>query len=355
MVVLRIVTFLFLALVLALETGPAFSADLRVEYVEAREAPLQMDLPLTGTIEAADSIDLGFRQSGRVIEVLVEEGDHVETGQALARLDSVQQDQALNVAQANLAAAEATLEQTRQASDRAAAMLDRGVGTRAARDAALQLLSGARGALRRAESSVDQARRAVDETVLRAPRPVVVTNREIAPGQIVGAAQPAFSLSTLDGLEAVFQAADHPLLRNAIGLKVALTTIDIDRPAMTGTVSEIAPLVDPRTGTVTVRVRMNRVDDSVSLLGAAVRGNLLVSTETGVVLPWTAVMRQGDATAMWVVGRDDRVELVPVRISRFADGAVFVSDGIVPGQVVVGAGSQLLYPGRKVQPAGVRQ
>ena len=332
---------------------PAQAADLRVEYVSAREEALQMDIQLTGTIEALDSIALGFRQSGRVVEVLAEEGDHFQTGEPLARLDSVQQDQALKVAQANLAAARAAQAQARQADERARAMLERGGGPRAARDAAAQALSEADGSVRRAESAVDQASRAVDETVLRAPQPVVVTSRDIAPGQVVGAAQPAFSLATLNGLEAVFQAADHPLLREAMGLTVELTTIDFNRQQMSGTITEIAPLVDPQTGTVTVRALIGEVGSDVSLLGAAVRGHLRMSAEPGVVLPWTALMRHGDTSAVWVVDDEDRVHLTPVRIDRFADGIVYVSDGVAAGQTVVGAGSQLLYPGRKVQPAGV--
>ena len=351
MVVLRVLA-VFLAL-LPLGVG-AQSADLRVEYVTARQEPLAVDLQLSGSIEALDSVDLGFRQSGRVVEVLVEEGDRVQPGQALARLDSVQQDQALKVAQANLAAAEAAQAQARQASQRANAMLERGVGTRAARDAAEQGLSEATGSVQRAESAVDQARRAVDDTVLRAPQASVVTNRAVAPGQIVGAAQPAFSLATLEGLEAVFQAPDHPLLDAAMGREVRLTTIDIDRPDLTGTVTEIAPLVDPRTGTVTLRARIGPVTGNMSLLGAAVRGHLQISTDAGIVLPWTVLMRQGESPAVWIVDDDDRVRLTPVRISRFGNNTVYLSDGVEAGQTVVGAGSQLLYPGRKVQPAGVQ-
>lgn len=330
-------------------------ADLRVEYVTARQESLAVELQLSGTIEALDSVDLGFRQSGRIVEVLVEEGDRVEAGEALARLDSVQQDQALKVAQANLAAAEAAQAQALQASDRARAMLDRGVGTRAARDEAVQALSEAQGSVQRAKSATEQAGRAVEETVLRAPQASVVTNRAVAPGQIVGAAQPAFSLATLDGLEAVFQAPDHPLLREAMGREVLLTTIDIDRPAMTATVTEIAPLVDPQTGTVTLRARLAPVTGSISLLGAAVQGHLQIAVDAGVVLPWTALMRQGESAAVWVVDAEDRVRLAPVRINRFGKGTVYVADGIAAGETVVGAGSQLLYPGRRVQPAGVLQ
>ncbi|MBU3028643.1 efflux RND transporter periplasmic adaptor subunit [Paracoccus marinaquae] len=331
----------------------AESDDLNVEYVTATVEPLRLDIELSGTIEAVDSVDLGFRQSGRVIEVLVEEGDHVRPDQALARLDPEQQYQALKVAEAGWAAARATQAQAHQASDRAKAMLERGVGTQAQLDAATQASSEADGLVKQADSSVDQARRAVEDTVLRASDVSVVTARLIAPGQIVGAAQPALSLARLDGLEAVFQAPDHPLLRESMGRKVRLATIDIERPGMTGTVTEIAPLVDPQTGTVTLRARIDEFGGSDGLLGVAVRGHLMMSVGEGIALPWTALMRLGDGPAVWIVGKDDRAALVPVQISHFADRTVYLSEGIEAGQIVIGAGSQLLYPGRRVRPAEV--
>lgn len=344
-----------LALPLAVFGSDALAQDdlLRVEMVEATDKPILIDFQLSGTIEAKDSIELGFKQSGRVIEVLVDEGDYVQAGQALARLESVQQDQALQVARASLAAARASAEQAMQASDRAKALLARGVGTRAARDSAVQAESEANGALESAESNLDQAQRAVEDTVLRAPQEVVITARDIAPGQIVGAAQPAFSMATLDGLEAVFEAADHPRLDDALGSEVRLVTLDIDRPPMSGKVTEISPLVDPATGTVTLRVAIDGARSDTALLGAAVRGYVNISVDQGISVPWTALMRQGDAAAVWIVGQDNSVSLTPVTINSFIDGMVLLSDGIQPGQIVVGAGSQLLYPGRQVQKAEV--
>ena len=54
------------------------------------------------------------------------------------------------------------------------------------------------------------------------------------------------------------------------------------------------------------------------------------------------------APAVWLVDDTDRVRLAPVRIQRFIDGTVILGDGVEPGQIVVGAGSQMLYPGREV-------
>ncbi|RJL08985.1 efflux RND transporter periplasmic adaptor subunit [Paracoccus siganidrum] len=340
------------AALMSISTAFAEHDAIAVEYVTAVEQDMVATIELTGSIEARDSVDLGFRQSGRVIEVLVEEGDHVARDQPLARLDSVQQEQGRKVAEASLAAARAALAQARQASDRAEAMLSRGVGTRAARDAAAQALSEAQGAVERAESALEQANRAVSDTVLVAPDDAVVTARNIAPGQIVGAAQPVLSLAELEGLEAVFQSADLPLLDKAMGTQVRLEAIDFDMPAMTGTVTEISPLVDPQLGTVAVRAEIDNGDGAIELLGAAVRGHMRISTSSGVLVPWTALTRHGDGAAVWLV-EGEQTRLVPVEISNFGDKGVFLSAGVEAGQVVVGAGSQLLYPGRGVHQATV--
>ncbi|VDS08466.1 Efflux pump periplasmic linker BepF [Paracoccus haematequi] len=331
----------------------AQNALLRVEMVAAREQPVQIDLQLSGSLTATDSVQMSFRQPGRVTRVLVDEGDRVTKGQELARLDSVQQDQALHVAQAGLDAARAGLAQARLASERANALLARGVGTRAARDDALRALSEAQGSVERAESTLDQARRAVEDTVMRAPQDAVVTARDMAPGLVVGAAQAVLTLATLDGLEAVFNAPDHPALDSAMGTVVRLDTLDIDRPQMRGTVSEISPLVDPASGTVAMRVRIDDVAADTALLGAAVRGHVDIAVDRGIAVPWTALMRDGDRPAVWRVDDDSRVSLVPVTIAQFVDGLVYLSDGIAAGDMVVGAGSQLLYPGRQVQQAKV--
>ncbi|MBA49720.1 MAG: efflux transporter periplasmic adaptor subunit [Paracoccus sp.] len=338
-----------------LSAQPAIAEDpaLRVEFVTAEEQTLMLDMRLSGTIEARNSVDLGFRQAGRVVEVLVREGDRVTRGEVLARLDSAQQDQALKLAQAGLASAEAGRAQAQQASDRAAAMLSRGVGTRAARDSAVQALSEAEGMVESAQSRVEQARRAVEDTQLLAPDDAVVTQRDLAPGQIVGMAQPVLSLAALDGMEAVFGVADQPMLREAMGRPVRLRALDVERPAMTGIVSEIAPLVDPASGTVTLRARIEDMPGETALLGAAVRGDLTIEGAAGIVVPWTALMRDNGGAAVWVVGQDGRVALTDVTIGSFTDRAVYVADGLTPGQVVVGAGSQLLYPGRAVMAAEV--
>ncbi|MDQ7776237.1 efflux RND transporter periplasmic adaptor subunit [Paracoccus aminovorans] len=327
---------------------------LLVEYVQVRRTNLTFDAALTGTIAAKDSVDIGFRLGGRVTEVLVREGDRVAEGQPLARTDPLQQEQALQVARAAVVAAEASEAQARQALERADAMLRRGVGTRAAFDAASQGLSAATGALTQARATLGQAERALEDTVIRAPSDAIVTARQAEPGQIVGAAQAVISLASATGREAVFLTPDTPLLRDAIGAPVSLNGIDFPELRMQARVTEIAPLVDPATGSVTVRAEIEDAPVSTSLLGAAVRGAVHFPAGTGIAVPWTALTAAGGQPAVWLVDAEHRARLAPVRIERFINGTVILAEGVEPGQIVVGAGSQMLYPGRQVAagPAG---
>lgn len=345
-----------LSLIVASVATSMSAKDLRVQFVKAERQVIHSRFEFTGTLKAVETLDLGFRQGGRVSEVMAEEGDRVMQGAALARLDPVQFRQSLNVAKASLAASQASRSQATQASDRAVALLDRGIGTRAARDEAAQMLSQAKGAVERAESDVDQATRALADTVLRAPQDVVVTARNLAPGQIVGAAQPVLSLATVKGLEADFEVPDSPVLHSALGQSVELTTVDLDGRKMRGTVTRIAPLVDASTGTVSVQISIDGMADDTSILGAAVRAVVDIPLKQAVAVPWTALMRQGAEPAVWVVDpATGQVSLTDVVIAHFDDTMVFLSEGLSPGQTVVATGAQMLYPGRRVIDAKIRE
>lgn len=170
---MRVFRFSWVITAVGAVASPALAQDglFRVELVAAEERSVRLDLQLSGSIAATDSVEMSFRQAGRVTGVSVDKGNRVTRGQELARLDLVQQNQALRVAEAGLDAARAGLSQARQASERADALLVRGVGTRAARDDALRALSEGKSAVERAESTLEQARRAVRPRCCRDPRP----------------------------------------------------------------------------------------------------------------------------------------------------------------------------------------
>jgi len=143
----------------------------------------------TGRIEALDEAAFGFRISGRMIERTVKVGDRVEAGQLLARLEPLNELNALRAAQANLAAAEAQLTRARNHFDRQQKLLSQGWTTRANFEQAEEGRRTAEAQVEAAEAQLEAAHDQVRFTELKADAPGVVTATGAEPGEVVQAGQ----------------------------------------------------------------------------------------------------------------------------------------------------------------------
>ena len=168
---------------------------------------------LTGVIAARTLNNLAFRVGGRVAERLVEVGQHVEAGEVLARIDPQEQESDLRSAQADLDAAQAQLTQATAAFDRQKTLLAQGFTTRRDYDQAEQGLKVAQGSVQAAQSALANARENLGYTELRATAPGVITARAVEAGQVVQAAQSAFTIAEDDDRDAVFNVQETLVVR----------------------------------------------------------------------------------------------------------------------------------------------
>ncbi|WP_413872624.1 efflux RND transporter periplasmic adaptor subunit [Albidovulum sp.] len=341
-----------IAAIAAITPPAAAEPPLAVEIVTAHTEGQTVSHSLTGEIRAHDSLSAAFTAGGRLVEVTVEAGAEVDRGAVLARMDSVQQEQALRAAEAGLQTAAADHRQAAENLDRQDALLERGATTRIARDGAEDALRIAEGALAEAEATLDRARKALDDTVLTAPEGATVTRRLAEPGQIVGAAQPVMELALGAGIDAIFDVPE--VLLTGAGDFPTITLNLIERPeiAFTGRIEEISPVVDATTGTVTVKVHVSDPPKGLTF-GEAVRGSAAQSEPARVILPYAAISATAAGPAVWQVDPATMaVSTVPVAIDRYETGRFVVAAGIADGALIVARGAQLLYPGRIVRAAG---
>ncbi|MCB1429422.1 MAG: efflux RND transporter periplasmic adaptor subunit [Nitratireductor sp.] len=347
----RLTAIFVLSLALTGAAARAESPDktLGVEIVTAEKADLTRKYSLTGEIQARDSINSAFPIAGRLVEVLAEEGQKVKAGQVLARMDSVQQQQALRAAEAGLKTALADHGQADEDLARAEALLARGATTRASRDAAEDKLQIAAGALAQARADLDKAAKALRDTELTAPQDATVTTRMAEAGQVVGAAQPVLELALSNGVEAVFDVPEIQLTRHVSGEEISLARLTGTGAEFAGTVSEVSPLVDPATGTVAITVSISDPPAGLAY-GEAVRGTATMIEPDKIVLPYTALSVTADGPAVWLQDpQSGRVSLRQIGVESYETGRIVVSDGVAAGDLVVARGSQFLYPGRKVR------
>jgi multidrug efflux pump subunit AcrA (membrane-fusion protein) len=120
--------------------------------------------------------------------------------------------------------------------------------------------------------------------------------------------------------------------------------------AAEGPVREIAPTVNTSNGTIRVKIELKNLPPEMTL-GAPVIASGRIKAAEGFAVPWNALSKAAAKPAVWIADpKTKTVSLRPVTVARYETGRVLLKDGIKAGELVVTAGSQLLWPGRIVEP-----
>ena len=325
-----------------------------VRTIVVEEHKAEREVRLAGTVESQIQVDLAFRIGGRLVERLVNVGDTVKAGQAIARLDPSDEENNLLAAEASFIAANGQLSEARLNYDRQRQLFNRQVVARAAVDRAEQVLTSAQAATDAAQAHVGIARRRLDDTQLLADAPGVVTVIGAEPGEVTAAGRMIVQLARDDGKDAVFNVPAAVMASSPPDPEVVVTLSSPPGVSAQGRVREVSPRADPVTGTF--RVRVGLIDPPAEMrLGSTVTGRATFGGVAGIEIPASALTRTSGEPAVWVVDpAKNTVSLRTVEIVDFSPTSVIVSSGLAAGEIVVTAGVQALRPGQEVrQPGGV--
>ncbi len=335
------------------ETEEAAAPEIRpVRTTTVVETTTGETVTLAGTVESQVEVDLAFRIGGRLVERPVNVGDTVAPGQLVARLDPMDEENALRAAEAALAAATGQLSEARLNFDRQRQLYERQFVALAALERAEQVLTSAQGAFDSAEAQVGIARRRLADTALYADAPGVVTAIGAEPGEVVQTGRMIAQIARDEGKDAVFDVPAAVIAASPPDPEVTVTLSLTPAVTATGRVREIAPRADPVTGTF--RVRVGLIDPPEDMrLGSTVNGRVHFGGTGGIELPASALTSSEGAPAVWVVDPDTMtVSLRPVGVARYNPASVAVSGGLAVGEMVVTAGVQALLPGQEVRLLG---
>jgi len=244
---------------LSVTAGNRGATAVRIETVTRRD--LVATVTGTGWVRPRRAVDVQSDIMGRIIELLVEEGDTVKQGQVLLRIDPTQYEAlaaqaraAVSGAQAGVAEARASWLLAKSAAERARAIYERDstlVSPQALEEAETQLtvrtelLAAANHNLDRARAGLREAEDRLAKTTIRAPIDGVVTRVEVEEGEtaIVGMMNNPGSLlltiSDLSVMEAVVQVDETDVPELELGDSVTLEIDAFPRRTFTGRVTEI--------------------------------------------------------------------------------------------------------------------
>ena len=320
-------------------------------------------LDASGYVTARRQATVSAKITGKVTEVLIEEGMHVEEGAVLARLDDTDVKAQLGLARAQLVAArsqlaeiQAQLAQAERDHERQEELARRQLVSAQSLDAAIAQrdtlrakLGAANEQVKVARESVDVAQVQLDNTVIRAPFSGVVVAKAAQPGEMISpmSAGGGFTrtgigtIVDMDSLEIQVDVNESYINRVRPRQAVEATINAYPDWKIPGEVIAIIPTADRSKATVKVRIAFKTKDARI-VPDMGVRVAFLEPTPPGgapkpppgVLVPAEAIKTDAGATVVFVHA-NDKVERRTVTVGDTVSGARRVLTGLRDGERVV--------------------
>ena len=330
--------------------GNVSPVKVEVQRVELTGAAKTM--ALTGEIRAQVESELGFRTDGRITERLVGVGDHVSSGQVLAKLDPQEQQAAVDAAESDVRADEAKLSNETSNLARQKRLLDAKVIPSSEYDRAEESFRTAQSSLEAAKAQLGTARDALGQTELRAGNAGTITARNAEIGQVISAGQRVFVLAHDGPRDAVFNVNESVFGNQPIDRNVPIEIKLVTDPSIhtTGKAREITPTLGGAGGTLAIKVGLDKSPPAMTL-GAAVfgEGPLPLNSQEAITLPPGSLASAAGQPSVWIVDpATSAVSARPITIARYETDRVIVAAGLRPGDLVVTRNAQKMSPNQTV-------
>lgn len=318
---------------LAAQTTPTVgTAKVRVDDVSPRHE-------FVGRVEAVGAVDIRSRIEGFIDKRLFDEGSLVEAGQQLFQIDARGLEIALSEAKANLASAQAALDDATRRFERNRTLSQ--TVSRAVQEESLAARDSAQAALLSAEARVSQAELNLSYSKITSPMAGRIGAAALSAGSFVNPSSPALArVVQLDPVRVVFSVSDRAVL-DLRAASSGQSQDDLARrfePALrlsngqpygqTGKIEFFGNEIDERTGTLAVRAQFANPD--VLLVPGQFVTVVIAETERKIrpVVPLGAVQQDREGKYVLLVGADGKAVQQRIKVSEQSGGNWIVEDGL---------------------------
>ena len=336
----------------AAETGAAPTDPVvmigRENIAVARLAELRSGPAISGTLEPKVDAKLRAEISGAVERTFADEGMPVRRGALLARIDDSSVRDAYLSAKSAVRTAEAALKNAQRNAERASRLAKAGALPERDLETALWNATNAEGALADAQARLASAQKQLGHTQVRATIDGVVSERQVAAGDVVQVGSAMFTIVDLRTLRLEATVPVEELGRLRQGSPVEFGVTGFDRQ-FTGRIERINPAVDPATRQVRIYVNVPNAEQSL-VAGLFAEGRVATDARRAVAVPVSAVDRRGTAPVIHRV-KGGKVDVVAVQLGVSDEAAelVEVSAGLAQGDTVLLGSAQGVTPGTAVR------
>lgn len=309
---------------------PWVPSPLSVAVEQIAMAPVTRLLAVNGRIAALHSVDLRPLAGGALTQVSVVEGQEVNAGQVLARIDTSAQDAVVRQALAALDAALVAQEQADATYQRSLA-LGANVST-AMLEADQRAAQRAMQEVARVAAMLEQAQVQLDRHTLYAPIAGTIIAMNAEPGQIVDTGMVLMTLADLGALIVETDVDEAYAGQVAVGQEAVMRFAG-EAGTLSGLVRSVAGRVDAATGGLAVKIGFD--EPVIAPIGLTVTANIIVDRrEAALTVPRSAIVTEGTDTSVFLV-RDGVARLQPVMVIDWPAARLIVTEGLAPGDPVI--------------------
>jgi HlyD family secretion protein len=329
-------------------------------------------LNASGYVTARREATVSSKVTGKVMEVLVEEGMKVEAGQVLARIDSSNVEKSLRLAEAQLESARRGLSETKAnlaQADREFNRITRLAASKVSSESELDRAEAEAKSLRArlekqhadvtvSESEVALWKQQLDDTVIRAPFPGIVTSKNAQPGEMISPMSAGGFTRTgictmvdMASLEIEVDVNESYINRVKANQPVEATLDSYPEWHIPAKVIAIIPTADRQKATVKVRVGFEKLDPRIlpqMSVKVAFRGESETSAPARkITMPKGAIQQRDGHDVVWIM-KEGRVERRAITTAGINGEEASVAAGLNAGERVVIEGGQNLNEGMRV-------
>jgi membrane fusion protein (multidrug efflux system) len=315
-------------------TPQAAAMAMPVETAKVAVDTVVSAISAIGTLQSSESVVLGPEIAGRISEIRFKEGERVEAGDVLVKLDT-------EVLEATLAQARANLTLSKANYDRAKTLASQGTGTVRARDEALAQWRTDTAIVALAEARLAKA-------TIRAPFSGTLGLRSVSVGAYVTPGERIVNLEQTDPLKVDFQVPEIYLARVHEGQTIEVTVDARPGEVFKGEIYAIDPKIDVGGRAIRLRARIPNPEGRLSP-GLFTRVSIIAGKrDDAILVPESALVPRQDGKFVYRV-QDGKAVLTKVETGERRPGQVEILEGLGPDATVVTAGQQRLQDGTPVE------
>jgi HlyD family secretion protein len=328
------------------EAAKTDTQAMRVTRVAVRD--LSEAIEAKGRLVVREEAAVGSELPGyRVAAVYVDEGDWVKKGQSLARLDDTLLQAQIAQAEATLATQKATADFQQSQLERAEMLESEGAFSKEQLEQRRMQAVSAKAALRASQAAVNEMKVRQSRMTLRAPVAGSVLERAIRPGEISGAGMTPYFRIARDGLiELDAELPDAKLASIKEGDPVQVTLLTGE--TLAGKVRFISPRVDENTSLG--RARIELPFNAALRPGSFAQANFNGSASGIMTVPASAIRYEAGGQSVMVVGPDNKVKQVAVKLGQRTGDFVQLIEGPPVGSRVLAVGAAFILDGDVINP-----